>query len=111
MSLFLIMEVLQADHARNSIFGCLFSCRKGAYHDTLLFPSYMYQSSLVPYQSEYHIKISEAMIPISTDTLYYCAIQFDLSKLVTTPLETFDGPWSYVGSVYIKLYGTVCVLH
>jgi len=47
--------------------------------------------------------MSEAMIPISTNTLHHRALLFDLSKPVTMSPEMFDEAWLYVDSVYTKL--------
>lgn len=46
---------------------------------------------------------SEAMMPISTDALYYRTLLFDLSKPVTLSIELFDEIWPYIDSVYTKL--------
>ena len=37
--------------------------------------------------------MSEAMMPISTDSLHHCAMLFGLSKLVTMSPKTFDKMW------------------
>ncbi|KAF8439645.1 hypothetical protein BGX38DRAFT_1144645 [Terfezia claveryi] len=38
-------------------------------------------------------KMSEAMMPISTDALHYRTLLFELSKPVTIPAEKFDEIW------------------
>jgi len=48
------------------------------------------------YHGEYHIKMSEAMMPISVDALNYRAILFDLSKPVIMSPEIFEEAWPYV---------------
>ncbi|KAF8428188.1 hypothetical protein EV426DRAFT_705089 [Tirmania nivea] len=52
--------------------------------------------------------MSEAIMPISTDALYYRTLLFELSKLVTIPAEKFDEIWPYVDSVYTSLSGGEC---
>ena len=47
--------------------------------------------------------MSEAMIPISSDALYYRTMLFDLSKPVSISLEKFNQVWPFVDSVYTKL--------
>ena len=47
--------------------------------------------------------MSDAMMPISVDALYYRTILFELNKPVTMSGEMFDEAWLYVDSVYTKL--------
>ena len=56
-------------------------------------------------------KISEAMMPISTDALHHRAMLFDLTKPVTMSPKTFDEIWPYVDSVYTKLQQELLQAH
>ena len=47
--------------------------------------------------------MSDAMMPISVDALYYRTMLFELSKPFTISGEMFDDAWLYVDSVYTKL--------
>jgi len=59
-------------------------------------------SVATPYQRKFRIKMSKAMIPLSTDALHRCTMLFNLSKPVTMSPKIFDGMWSYVDPVYAK---------
>ena len=51
--------------------------------------------------------MSETMLPISADALFYRSLLFELNKPVTITPTIFDEVWPYVDSVYSKLRSDV----